>query len=119
MVCFYSIYLLIMYFNPRIEAWLYKVTNTTSPEYKSELHANGANGKNNGYSQVPDEERGESKLDKNKDDDNEEKVDDEKGTPEEEKGEQEKPKEEKPKTQVEQGLQGDHSRVFYKLAFQF
>ena len=38
MVCFYSVYLLIMYFNPRIEKWLYKVTKTRCPEFKSQLH---------------------------------------------------------------------------------
>ncbi|EDO32048.1 predicted protein, partial [Nematostella vectensis] len=38
MVSFYSVYLLIMYFNPRIEAYLYRVTKTTTPEYKSDLH---------------------------------------------------------------------------------
>ena len=70
MVCFYSIYLLIMYFNPRIEAWLYKITKTTSPEFKSDLHA--SNGKNNGYSEVPTEEEDEAKVDKDKTDNSEE-----------------------------------------------
>ena len=47
MVCFYSVYLLMMYFNPRIEAWLYKITKTKSPEFKSQLHEeNGKNGQN-------------------------------------------------------------------------
>jgi len=88
MVCFYSVYLLIMYFNPRIEVWLYKITNTTSPEYKSELHA--SNGKNNGYSQVPDNEAEESEKDENKAG---EEKDVEKGTPEKEKGDDEQHKE--------------------------
>jgi len=81
MACSYSIYLLIMYFNPRIEAWLYKVTNTTRPEYKSDVHA--SNGNNNGYSQVPNDEADESEKDVIKADEDK---DVEKGTPEEEKG---------------------------------
>ena len=81
MACSYSIYLLIMYFNPRIEAWLYKVTNTTSPEYKSELHA--SRGKNNQYSQVPNDEAEESEEDLNK---TVEDKDVERGTLEEEEG---------------------------------
>ena len=55
-----------MYFNPRIEAWLYKITNTTSPEYKSDLHA--SNGKNNGYSEIPTGEKDETKVDEEKTD---------------------------------------------------
>lgn len=85
MVCFYSVYLLIMFFNPRIEAWLYRVTNTTSPEYKSELHAN--NGKKNGYSKVPgdDSENTEFEKNKEKDDLEEVKEDNEQNKKEEEK----------------------------------
>ena len=61
MVSFYSVYLLIMYFNPRIEAWLYKITKTSSPEYKSDLHASNGNGngkkqEKQGYEQVPSED---------------------------------------------------------------
>ena len=58
MSCSYSIYLIIMYFNPRIEAWLYKITNTNSPEFKSDLHAsNGIKANNNGYQKIADEEQ--------------------------------------------------------------
>ena len=58
MSCSYSIYLIIMYFNPRIEAWLYRMTNTNSPEYKSDLHAsNGIKANNNGYQKIADEEQ--------------------------------------------------------------
>ena len=74
-----------MFFNPRIEAWLYRVTNTTSPEYKSELHAN--NGKKNGYSKVPgdDSENTEFEKNKEKDDLKEVKEDNEENKKEEEK----------------------------------
>ncbi|XP_078371659.1 sodium/potassium/calcium exchanger 4-like [Oculina patagonica] len=118
MVCFYSIYLLIMFFNPRIEAWLYKVTNTTSPEYKSELHA--TNGKKNGYSQVPTDdaedseskepaEEGEEKSDVEKKAP-EEKTDVEKGTPEKEKEDQGKSKQEKEGSKDRKGFNesGEH-----------
>ena len=61
MACSYSIYLTIMYFNPRIEAWLYKITNTNSPEFKSDLHAsNGIKANNNGYQKIADEEQSHS-----------------------------------------------------------
>lgn len=61
MSCSYSIYLIIMYFNPRIEAWLYKITNTNSPEFKSDLHAsNGIKANNNGYQKIADEEQSHS-----------------------------------------------------------
>jgi len=47
-----------MYFNPRIEAWLYKITKTNSPEFKSDLHAsNGIKANNNGYQKIVDEEQ--------------------------------------------------------------
>jgi len=47
-----------MYFNPRIEAWLYKITNTNSPDFKSDLHAsNGIKASNNGYQKIADEEK--------------------------------------------------------------
>lgn len=50
MVSFYSVYLLIMYFNPNIEAYLYKVTKTKTPEFKSDLHEQQVkNGKNASY----------------------------------------------------------------------
>ncbi|CAH3045136.1 unnamed protein product [Porites lobata] len=61
MSCSYLIYLIIMYFNPRIEAWLYKITNTNSPEFKSDLHAlNGIKANNNGYQKIADEEQSHS-----------------------------------------------------------
>ena len=61
MSCSYSIYLIIMYFNPRIEAWLYKITNTNSPEFKSDLHAsNGIKANKNGYQKIADEEQSHS-----------------------------------------------------------
>ena len=61
MSCSYSIYLIIMYFNPRIEAWLYKITNTNSPEFKSDLHAsNGIRANNSGYQKIADEEQSNS-----------------------------------------------------------
>ena len=61
MSCSYSIYLIIMYFNPRIEAWLYKITNTNSPEFKSDLHAsNGIKANNYGYQKIADEEQSHS-----------------------------------------------------------
>ena len=67
MSCSYSIYLIIMYFNPRIEAWLYKITNTSSPEYKSDLHAsNGIKANNNGYQKIADEEQNHSEGKKKK-----------------------------------------------------
>ena len=61
MSCSYSMYLIIMYFNPRIEAWLYKITNTNSPQFKSDLHAsNGIKASNNGYRKIADEEQSHS-----------------------------------------------------------
>ncbi|XP_067019283.1 sodium/potassium/calcium exchanger 4-like [Acropora muricata] len=61
MSCSYAIYLIIMYFNPRIEAWLYKITKTNSPEFKSDLHAsNGIKANNNGYQKIVDEEQSHS-----------------------------------------------------------
>ena len=58
MSCSYSIYLIIMYFNPRIEVWLYKITNTNSPEFKSDLHAsNGIKANKIGYEKIVDEEQ--------------------------------------------------------------
>ena len=61
MSCSYSIYLTIMYFNPRIEAWLYKITNTNSPEFKSDLHAsNDIRANNSGYQKIADEEESHS-----------------------------------------------------------
>ncbi|XP_074629158.1 sodium/potassium/calcium exchanger 3-like [Acropora palmata] len=47
MVLSFSIYLLIMFFNPRIEAWLYRITNTSNPEFKSDLDALNGNRKTN------------------------------------------------------------------------
>ncbi|CAH3042670.1 unnamed protein product [Porites lobata] len=102
MVCFYSIYLLIMYFNPRIEAWLYKVTKTKSPEYKSELHA--SNGKGQAYSQLPEDEAQEQ--DQGKD----EKNDVEKETPDKENDSEDKPKEDKDESKDVKGYSdsGEH-----------
>lgn len=102
MVCFYSIYLLIMYFNPRIEAWLYKVTKTKSPEYKSELHA--SNGKGQAYSQLPEDEAQEQ--DQGKD----EKNDVEKETPDKENESEDKPKEDKDESKDVRGYSdsGEH-----------
>ena len=34
-----------MFFNPRIEAWLYRITNTSNPEFKSDLDALNGNRK--------------------------------------------------------------------------
>ena len=85
MVCFYFVYLLIMYFNPRIEAWLYKVTNTTSPEYKSELHA--INGESKSYSVVPTDHKDDSAKEKTQSDQEDEKNDGEKRFPEDQKEE--------------------------------
>lgn len=104
MVCFYSIYLLIMYFNPRIEAWLYRVTNTTSPEYKSELHASNGNGKNNGYQQLTNEE-GETKADEHQVDTAEDK-DVDKGTTEEEKAADQGQEEKTEKPDDQRGFEG-------------
>ena len=98
MVCFYSIYLLIMYFNPRIEAWLYKVTKTKSPEYKSELHA--SNGKGQAYSQLPEDE--EHEQDEGKD----EEKNVEKETPDKEKESEVKPKEDKDESKDVKGFSG-------------
>ena len=36
-----------MFFNPRIEAWLYRITNTSNPEFKSDLDALNGNNKTN------------------------------------------------------------------------
>lgn len=108
MACSYSIYLLIMYFNPRIEAWLYKVTNTTSPEYKSDLHA--SNGNNNRYSQLPnaDHDADESEKDVNKAGEDK---DVEKGTLEIEKGDD---KLNKAEGRVNKGFQGN---IFSNINF--
>ena len=98
MVSFYSIYLLIMYFNPRIEAWLYKVTKTKSPEYKSELHA--SNGKGQDYSQVPVDEAHEQDHGKHEENDIE------KETPGKEKEREDKPKEDKDESKDVKGCSG-------------
>ena len=67
MSCSYLIYLNIMYFNPRIETWLYKITNTNSPEFKSDLHAsNGIRANKNGYQTIADEEQSHSEGDEKK-----------------------------------------------------
>ena len=53
-----------MYFNPRIEAWLYKVTKTSSPEYKSDLHATNGNNKKKeeqDYEKVPSDDEDENR----------------------------------------------------------
>ena len=48
-----------MFFNPRIEAWLYRITNTSNLEFKSDLDAlNGNNNTNNiisSYEKMVDE----------------------------------------------------------------
>jgi len=87
MVCSYSIYLVIMYFNPGIERWLYKITNTSSPEYKSDLHAsNGtSNGKSEGYSKLATEEGNASEKEKKPTTNKEETLRTEEGIPEVEK----------------------------------
>ena len=103
MVSFYSVYLLIMYFNPRIEAWLYKVTNTTSPEYKSELHA--INGKKNGYSQLAADDTTESES-KGLDENGEEKNDADKETPDKETKDQEQSKQDEATTKERKGFEG-------------
>ena len=58
LTCFYFVYLLAMYFNSRIEAWLHRITDTKNPEFKSQRHAE-ANGIN-GYSPLANKEKGES-----------------------------------------------------------
>ena len=100
MVCFYSIYLLIMYFNPRIEAWLYKVTKTTSPEYKSELHA--SNGKGQAYSQLPEDDAHEQ--DQGKDEENAVEIQ----TPDKKNESEDKPKEDKDESKDVKGFSGKY-----------
>ena len=48
-----------MYFNPRIEAWLHKITKTSTPEFKSDLHASNGirNGNKDGYEKLIDEQQ--------------------------------------------------------------
>ena len=92
MVCFYSVYLLIMFFNPRIEAWLYKITKTNSPEYKSELHA--TNGKKNGYSQLAADDTTDSEA-KGREENDEEKNEADKETTDKGSEDQEQSKQEK------------------------
>ena len=93
-----------MYFNPRIEAWLYKVTKTSSPEYKSELHA--TNGKKNGYTHLPTDDTADSES-KEQNEDDEEKTDVEKGEPEKEKEEPENGKQEEEEASKDRkGLSG-------------
>ena len=87
-----------MYFNPRIEAWLYKVTKTKSPEYKSELHA--SNGKGQAYSQLPEDEEHEQDQGKDK----EKNV--EKETPDKKKESEVKPKEDKDESKDVKGFSG-------------
>ncbi|XP_068722403.1 sodium/potassium/calcium exchanger 4-like [Montipora capricornis] len=67
MVCSYSLYLVIMFFNPRIEKWLYRITNTTSPEFKSDLHASNEtnSAKNEGYSKLAIDEKVETSEEDN------------------------------------------------------
>ncbi|XP_074617599.1 sodium/potassium/calcium exchanger 4-like isoform X3 [Acropora palmata] len=87
MVCSYSMYLVIMYFNPGIERWLYKITNTSSPEYKSDLHAsNGtSNDKSEGYSKLATEEGNASEKENKPTTNKEETLRTEEGIPEVEK----------------------------------
>lgn len=111
-----------MYFNPRIEAWLYKVTNTTSPEYKSELHA--TNGKKNGYSQLAGDDTTDSES-KAQDENGEEKNDAEKETPDKESEDQEQSKQEEGAIKERKGFSGKqfvcHARgylISYKIKLQ-
>ena len=55
-----------MYFNPRIEAWLHRVTNTSAPEFKSDLHASNGigNGKKDGYEKLTDEQQPDAEKEK-------------------------------------------------------
>ena len=116
MVCFYSVYLLIMYFNPRIEGWLYKVTKTTSPEYKSELHA--TNGKKNGYSQIAADDTTDSES-KGQDENSEEKNDAKKETPDQENEDQGQSKQEEGTVKEHKGYSGKqfacHARGYLVL----
>ena len=70
MVLSFSIYLLVMYFNPRIEAWLYRITNTSRPELKSDLDALNANSIDITYSyqKMVDEENVRSQEEEKKSD---------------------------------------------------
>ena len=101
-----------MYFNPRIEAWLYKVTKTTSPEYKSELHA--TNGKKNGYSQLATDDTADSES-KGGDENGEEKNDAEKETPDKENEDQGLIKQEEGTTEDHKGFSGKHFACHAKI----
>lgn len=93
MSCSYAIYLIIMYFNPRIEAWLYKITKTNSPEFKSDLHAsNGIKANNNGYQKIVDEEQSHSEGTEEKTLGTNEQTNSAKETPEEKEDEKKKEK---------------------------
>jgi len=92
-----------MFFNPRIEAWLYKVTNTNSPEYKSELHA--TNGKKNVYSQLAADDKTDSES-KGQDENGEEKNDADKETTDKETKEQEQSRQEDAATRESKGFGG-------------
>ena len=90
-----------MYFNPRIEAWLYKITKTNSPEFKSDLHAsNGIKANNNGYQKIVDEEQSHSEGKEKKTLSTNEQTNSAKETPEE-KGDEKK--EEKQEERKEDG----------------
>ena len=73
-----------MYFNPRIESWLYKITNTNSPEFKSDLHASiGIKANNYGYQKIADEEQSHSEGKEKKPFSSNEQTNSAKETPEE------------------------------------
>ena len=103
-----------MFFNPRIEAWLYKVTNTNSPEYKSELHA--TNGKKNGYSQLAADDTTDSES-KGRDENDEEKTDAGKETSEKESKDQEQSKQEEAPIKDHKGFPGKQFAC-YLMSFQ-
>jgi len=108
-----------MFFNPRIEAWLYKVTNTNSPEYKSELHA--TNGKKNGYSQLAADDKTDSES-KGQDENGEEKNDADKETTDKETKDQEQGRQEDAAIKESKGFVGKqfacHARGCL-MSFQF
>ena len=118
MVCSYSIYLVIMYFNPGIERWLYKITNTSSPEYKSDLHAsNGtSNGKSEGYSKLATEEGNASEKEKKPTTNKQETLRTEEGIPEVEKDkEPEKNKDKDEEIHLAQSFEGNNFCSFVQI----
>lgn len=75
-----------MFFNPRIEAWLYRITNTSNPEFKSDLDALNGNNKTNNiissYEKMVDEKSYGIQEKEKKSDDTENNQDAEKETDE-------------------------------------